>query len=163
VYRQRTQIPHIGKFNHVLTSIQTRSGKLKILLAEDCGDDAYFFQRTLKKSSMECELTHVINGATAIEFLSQNGGNLIFPDILFLDLKMPVVSGFDVLEWIGRASHCCNLKVIVLSGSNDAADGQRARELGAADYVVKPISTDDLRMHLQALCPIQGRAQPIEF
>lgn len=147
----------------MLKTIQPRPGKLKILLAEDSADDAFFFRRTLKKTLLDCDLTHVLNGAGAIEFLTQNNEQIL-PDIIFLDLKMPIVSGFDVLNWIGQERLSRPVRVIVLSGSNDAADRRRATELGAADYVVKPISAVDMTNHLNDLCSAdQGRAQSIEF
>ena len=62
------------------------------------------------------------------------------PFLIFLDLKMPVMSGFDVLQWLKNSG--LKPQVIVLSGSNDQADRSRAFSLGATDYLVKPISSE---------------------
>ena len=71
------------------------------------------------------------------------------PILVFLDLKMPVTSGFEVLQWLKGAGINPPLYVIVLSGSNDHADRLRAKTLGASDYMVKPICPDVLKSRLQ--------------
>lgn len=120
-----------------------------IFLAEDSEDDAYFFQRTLRKSGLRHAFKRAANGQLAIDALKAaldgpHGAGAI-PDILFLDLKMPVMNGFDVLQWIRSGPVFGRTRVVVLSGSNDSADRARASELGAADYLVKPISEKELR------------------
>jgi CheY-like chemotaxis protein len=67
------------------------------------------------------------------------------PILIFLDLKMPVVSGFEVLEWLRFSGLDPLPTVIVLSGSNDQDDKGRALNLGAAEYLVKPITAELLR------------------
>jgi putative two-component system response regulator len=65
-----------------------------------------------------------------------------------LDLKMPVMSGFDVLEWLKASRIEPKPKVLVLSGSNDHADQMRALALGAAEYLVKPITPEVLSQRI---------------
>lgn len=133
-----------------------------ILLAEDSDDDAYFFRRALKKTSLDCSLLRAANGKVAIQMLEKAAGNdsekRALPDVLFLDLKLPVMSGFEVLEWIKAANLSPPLKVLVLSGSNDQADRVRAAELGASSYLVKPIKADELRRHLENLSATESAA-----
>lgn len=137
-----------------------------ILLAEDSEDDAYFFQRALKKTGLACSFVRASNGRLAVELLEKansNEGNTNLPDILFLDLKMPVMSGFEVLEWIKSADLSFRLRVIVLSGSNDDADRIRAAALGAADYLVKPITPADLKNQVEKLSAARQEARvPVE-
>lgn len=117
-----------------------------VLLAEDSEDDAYFFQRAFKKSGVRCAILRVANGKQAIEILDQCGTDSNpTPFLVFLDLKMPVMSGFDVLEWLKNSNMEPKPQVIVLSGSNDAADQARALALGAVEYLVKPITAEALR------------------
>jgi len=126
------------------------------LLVEDSPDDAYFFQRTLKKTGSACSLKQVPDGGAAIQFLHEaqaGGADAQLPHIIFLDLKMPVMSGFDVLSWIQRQGFSPPLYVIVLSGSDHKADVARAQELGASDYMVKPISVQDLKDRLERAVP----------
>jgi two-component system, response regulator len=132
----------------------------RILLAEDSEDDAYFFQRALKKSCLGCSFVRAANGKLAIEFLAEANRNVEdAPSLLFLDLKMPVMSGFEVLDWIKLARLNFPLKVVVLSGSNDSADRMRAASLGAADYLVKPITADDLKRQVENLASTHQEAR----
>ena len=117
----------------------------RILLAEDSDDDAYFFERAIRKSGLQCSFVRARNGKIATDLLQEAANKSEFVDLLFLDLKMPVMSGFEVLEWMRAANLARTPKVLVLSGSNDHSDRLRATELGAADYIVKPIAADVLR------------------
>jgi CheY-like chemotaxis protein len=116
-----------------------------ILLAEDSEDDAYFFQRAFRKTATNCSLLRAGNGKLAVDALSKAAAESSLPLLMFLDLKMPVMSGFEVLEWLKSANLPGKFKVIVLSGSNDDADRARAFSLGAAEYLVKPITADVLK------------------
>jgi CheY-like chemotaxis protein len=127
----------------------------RVLLAEDSDDDAYFFERAVRKSGVKCSFARARNGRVAIEILQEAEKKAESFDLLFLDLKMPVTSGFEVLEWLRSANLARAPKVLVLSGSNDHSDRLRAVELGAVDYIVKPIATEDLRSRI-------GGAQPAE-
>jgi DNA-binding response OmpR family regulator len=128
--------------NDATPTSQTRP---RILLAEDSDDDAFFFERAVRKSGVQCSFVRARNGKIATELLQGATAKSEPIDLVFLDLKMPVMSGFEVLEWLRSASLPRTPKVIVLSGSNDHGDRIRATELGAADYIVKPIAGDDLR------------------
>jgi CheY-like chemotaxis protein len=75
------------------------------------------------------------------------------PETIFLDLKMPLMNGFEVLEWMSTQPFAHSIRVVVLSGSEQQHDRQRASELGAAEYVVKPIRVSDLHRILQHVCP----------
>ena len=124
-------------------------------MVEDSEDDAFFFRRTLEKSGVSCPLHHVLNGAEAVEFLqdARNGGKQPLPYAIFLDLKMPVLNGFEVLEWMRTQTFPAPIHVIVLSGSEHQDDKARASELGATDYLVKPVRVKDLHRFLNEVCP----------
>lgn len=128
----------------------------RILLAEDSDDDAFFFERAIKKSAVECSFARASNGKMATELLKQATDASLPIDLVFLDLKMPVMSGFEVLEWLRSANLPCAPKVLVLSGSNDHGDRIRAVELGAAGYIVKPIAAADLRERLTSFSGISA-------
>ena len=119
-----------------------------VLLAEDSDDDAYFFQRAFRLAELTCELLRASNGKIAVELLEKSRSTGATPFLLFLDLKMPVMSGFDVLQWLRNSPLSPIPAVIVLSGSNDQDDRSRALNLGATDYLVKPITPDVLREHV---------------
>jgi CheY-like chemotaxis protein len=126
-----------------------------ILLAEDSDDDAFFFRWTLQKSDLECHLVRAEDGAQAIKVLevavdADGQRRSDCPDLVFLDLKMPSVSGFEVLEWIQAHPFTPPLEVVVLSGSEHANDLDRALALGASGYYVKPLSPAQLRARFSA-------------
>lgn len=131
------------------------SSKALILLVEDSADDAFFFRWALERSRDAAELIHAIDGASAIRALEQvrapDGQRKEgCPDIVFLDLKMPVVSGFDVLTWMREHPFHPPLDLAVLSGSNREADILRAKSLGVAAFYTKPLRPESLASHLSA-------------
>ena len=123
----------------------------RILLAEDSDDDAFFFERAVRKSGVQCSFVRARNGKIATELLQGAADKSELIDVVFLDLKMPVMSGFEVLEWLRSANLPGAPKVIVLSGSNEHGDRIRAMELGAIDYIVKPIAGPVLRERISQL------------
>ena len=98
--------------------------KSDLLLVEDSEDDAFFFKRTLEKSGMGCTVHRVANGAEAIDFLQNISAahSEEFPKVVFLDLKMPVLNGFEVLDWLQTQTFNSQMRVIVLSGSEHEND-----------------------------------------
>jgi DNA-binding response OmpR family regulator len=102
----------------------------KILLVED--DDALANVYLTRLETEGFEVRRVGNGedalAAALEFR---------PDLILLDVMMPKVSGFDVLDIIRNTSQTANIKVIMLTALSQESDRQRAESLGADDYLVK--------------------------
>jgi CheY-like chemotaxis protein len=117
--------------------------KALILLAEDEQTDAYFVQWACKKAGLPHKIIHVVDGQDAIDYLS--GESIYadrtkhpFPNLLLLDLKMPRLTGFDVLDWLQHQPGIQDLPVVVLSSSDYPADIEQARKLGATEYKIKP-------------------------
>jgi DNA-binding response OmpR family regulator len=123
--------------------------KLRILLVEDSEDDAFFFDLALQKLGWSCDRVHVVDGGQAVDYLKASDKSDTMPDLIFLDLKLPVLTGFEVLEWI--AAENLQLHVVILSGSDHHSDIVRARELGATDYLVKPVCPEELKKRLEAV------------
>jgi DNA-binding response OmpR family regulator len=73
------------------------------------------------------------------------------PALLLLDLKMPRLDGFEVLAWLGEQPALLKLPVVVLSSSSDDSDIFKARQLGAREYIVKPLSLPDLVKAIRGL------------
>lgn len=120
-----------------------------ILLAEDEESDAYFVNMAFKKAGLHHAITHVMDGQQVIEYLSGEGRFADrklhpMPHLLLLDLKMPRVTGLDVLAWLRERPELKNLPVIVLSSSDYPADIERACLLGANDYRLKPSTPQQL-------------------
>jgi DNA-binding response OmpR family regulator len=119
---------------------------LELLLVEDSHEDIFFFRRALAATGINVSLRVATNGKIAIDMLSAD--HLALPDVMFLDLKMPLLDGFDVLRWVGCQNFSHRLHIIVLSGSPHEKDQLLAASLGAAEYLVKPITADQLRNRL---------------
>jgi CheY-like chemotaxis protein len=125
------------------------SGNDIILLVEDDPNDVLLIQRSFHKAGLRNNLKTVRDGEQAIRYLS---GQDIYADrdkhpmpfLVLLDLKMPKVSGFDVLEWARRETALKRLLIVVLTSSNVQADVDRAYELGANSYLVKPVEFDEM-------------------
>jgi CheY-like chemotaxis protein len=122
--------------------------RLNVLLVEDSEDDRFFFGHAFERAECDAFLATARDGIEAIEFLrtqAQVPDRPGFPDFIFLDLKMPECDGFDVLRWMKENSLLELTKVFVLSGSSEPQDIQLAKELGACEYLVKPVRFNLLR------------------
>jgi CheY-like chemotaxis protein len=115
-----------------------------ILLAEDDVNDTLLIKRAFQKAGFGSLLKTVSNGKQAIDYVAGVGdyadrGRFPLPFLLLLDLKMPGTNGFEVLTWIRSQPDLKRLLVVVLTSSNLQTDVDRAYELGANSYLVKPI------------------------
>ena len=125
-----------------------------ILLAEDNTDDILMVKRAWKKGLLKNNLHIVNDGEEAIDFLYRRGkySDAPKPSLILLDLKMPKIDGFKVLEIIKNDEELKQIPVIVLTGSNRDKDLERAYELGCNSYIVKPVTLDNF---IQAVVDIQ--------
>jgi len=120
-----------------------------ILLAEDDPNDVLLIQRAFQRSLVANPLQVVRDGEEALAYLSGQG---LFADrerhplpvLMLMDLKMPRKSGLEVLEWVRQQPGLKRLPIIVLTSSNQSPDINRAYELGANSYLVKPAGFDSL-------------------
>ena len=113
-----------------------------ILIADDDETDVFLLRRAFEKIGLANTLVHVSDGEEAINYLSARGRfqNRFYhpvPNLLLLDLKMPRLSGFDVLNWLRTCKELEDLPVVVLTNSDLDADLNEAWSLGAKDYLVK--------------------------
>jgi CheY-like chemotaxis protein len=120
-----------------------------LLLVEDNEDDVFLMKRALKGARVINPLHVVEDGQEAVDYLAGAGkfadrANYPLPAVVFLDLKLPFISGHDVLAWIRRQKELESLVVIVLTSSNEASDLSRCYALGANSYVVKPPTPEQL-------------------
>ncbi len=125
-----------------------------ILLAEDDPNDVLLIQRAFQKAGLRESLRVVRDGEQAIEYLSGSGPyanreKFPLPFVLLLDLKMPGTDGFEVLQWLRTDPELKRLLVVVLTSSNLQADVDRAYELGANSYLVKPVEFDAMVTMIQ--------------
>jgi CheY-like chemotaxis protein len=120
-----------------------------ILLVDDDANDVLLLERAFKRTKVSCQLEIVRNGEEAIEYLSGEGcyadrETYPWPALVVLDLKMPMMDGFDVLKWWREHGNKGNPPIIVMSASDQERDVRQAMELGATAYRVKPSDFDCL-------------------
>lgn len=125
-----------------------------ILLAEDNPDDAFIFQMMFRRAALPQVLHMVEDGQQVIDWLSGEGAysdrtKYPLPDCILLDLKMPIKTGFEALEWIRSQDALRELPVIILSSSDEQKDMKRARELGATTYFIKSPKLYDVLEYLR--------------
>jgi CheY-like chemotaxis protein len=127
-----------------------------VLLAEDNSTDALMVRRAFTKASIQGTLEVVEDGDKAVAYLS---GKRPFADrmrhplpvLLLLDLKLPRRSGLEVLAWIRQQPGLKRLPVVVLTSSEENSDINRAYDLGANSYLVKPVNFDALLEMIKGL------------
>jgi CheY-like chemotaxis protein len=113
-----------------------------ILLVEDDPDHADLAVRALEKSGTADRVVVARDGEQALEHLFGNH-HAESPAVVFLDLKLPRMSGFEVLRRIRENEATRFLPVVVLSSSDEDADLARSYELGVNSYILKPVSFTD--------------------
>ncbi len=123
---------------------------IRILVAEDDVTDQFLVERSLKRSGMDFQARFVPNGAEAVEYLEHVPVERR-PDLLLLDLDMPVLDGFGVLEWLRSRPELSAMRIVVLSNLPGGHDIRHACSLGASGYIVKPSDPADLVFTLKEL------------
>ena len=117
---------------------------IDILLVEDNPNDAELTVRALKKHHLANRIYVAEDGAQALDILFARGKyaqreNSVPPKIVLLDLKLPRVSGLEVLKEIKSDVRTKNIPVVVVTSSGEDPDIKQAYDLGANSYVVKPV------------------------
>ncbi len=120
-----------------------------LLLVEDDDDDLFIMRRALERAGVKNPLYVVQNGQAAMEYLAGTGRftdrtKYPLPVLVFLDLKLPLISGFDVLGWMRRQPNLTSTIVVVLTSSDHPSDIKTAHQLGANSYLIKPPTSQEL-------------------
>ncbi len=129
---------------------------ITLLLVEDNPHDVVLFRRVLGKLQLPLALQVVGDGDTAVSYL---GGASVYADrqdyplpaAILLDLKLPRRDGFEVLQWIRCQPGIRRLPVVVFTSSEAPLDVDRAYDLGANSYLVKPVGLPALQALVQTL------------
>jgi CheY-like chemotaxis protein len=120
-----------------------------ILLVEDNEDDVFLMKHALNSAGVSNPVFVVESGQQAVEYLSGSGpyqdrSHYPMPVIVFVDLKLPLLSGHEVLAWIRGQRQLESLLVVVLTSSNEPSDVRRSYSLGANSYLMKPLTARQL-------------------
>lgn len=124
------------------------SAATKVFLADDDQDDREIFSEALASLDANVLYEGVENGKEAIEVLFSNTGR---PNVIFLDINMPVMSGWDVLKKLKSDSQYADIPVIVYSTSSGEKEKRIAFELGAHCFVTKPESMKLIKAMLEVV------------
>ena len=127
-----------------------------ILLVDDREDDVILVQRALARADVQNPVFVVRDGEEALAYLDGTGkytnrDEYPLPDIMLLDLKMPRMDGFEVLQEVRSRSGFKALRIIVLTSSEDIFDINKAYDLGANSFLVKPFEFDNYAAMLRTL------------
>jgi CheY-like chemotaxis protein len=130
-----------------------------ILLVEDDEADILLLRRAFRNAHIANPLLEVRDGQEAIQYLAGEGcyadrARYPIPFLVLLDLRLPKLSGFEVIAWMRDRPQLSNVIVVVLTASDHVPDVTKARDLGANSYLVKPGNFEEL---VQMVKRIRGR------
>ncbi len=128
-----------------------------ILLVDDSANDLILMRTAFKKAKCNMPLQEVHDGEEAIAYLTGEGiycdrKKYPLPAIMLLDLNMPKMSGFDVLTWVRAQPVLKRLAIVILTASMRNEDVERAFDLGATSFLVKPSELETLAAMMRCLC-----------
>lgn len=125
----------------------------RLLLVEDNPGDVRLIQEAIEEGRIDYELFVVRDGETALDYLHQRGDHedALRPHLVLLDLNLPKVNGFAVLERIQENPDLAGLPVIVLTSSTAQEDIVRSYDLHTNAYLMKPIAPDEFIALVQTL------------
>ncbi len=127
-----------------------------ILLVDDSPADQLSVSRALEDGGVQCNLTTVDNGMKAIQLLQGEGvydDRTIypFPDLILMDINMPIMNGKEALKIIRESESFKNIPVVILTTSNSSEDVKESYNIGANAYITKPVEHEDFVMTLVKL------------
>lgn len=127
-----------------------------VLVAEDDENDVFFLERAFRQAQVVNPIFRVRDGEDAVSYLRGEDAYCDrekhpLPQLLLLDLKMPRKNGFEVISWVREQPGLKRLPIVVLTSSKEDPDINRAYELGANTYLVKPVKFEGLVDMMRAL------------
>jgi CheY-like chemotaxis protein len=127
---------------YVCSPVVTNPQKI-VLIVDDNPNDRFLLRHAFEKAELPCKVVEAADGQEAINYLAgeppySDRMRYPLPDLVVLDLHMPNLNGFEVLEWLRARVELHHFHVAVLSSSSHQEDHEQVRALGAHDYHVKP-------------------------
>ncbi len=116
---------------------------INILMVDDDSLDVIDMQRTLNKMSILHKTTVAKNGEEAIEYLNDPATQEHKPDIVLLDINMPKMNGIEFLSAIRSTPEWRDLKVFIITSSDERVDKEATKKLGISGYIVKPLKLNN--------------------
>jgi CheY-like chemotaxis protein len=124
------------------------TGEIDILLVEDSDTDSELTLRAFKRQRLEARVHRTLDGPDALDFLFARGAYADrraqrLPRLILLDIRMPKMSGIEVLRQVRAEPLLRMIPVVMMTSSDESRDVEAAYRLGANSYVVKPLEFDD--------------------
>ena len=125
-----------------------------ILLVEDNLDDFELTRQGFIRSHHDVQLHHVANGQVCLDYLMKVGAyiNAVTPDLILLDLNMPIMDGRAVLREMSQHEQLKHLPVVVLTTSRAQTDVLYSYAMGCNSFIVKPVDFDDFQKTVNSIC-----------
>ncbi len=130
--------------------------RVKILIVEDNEDDVVLVRDVFEQLPLANELEIVANGEAALALLRDRKDEKELPGLLILDINMPLMNGFEVLQEMRSDARFSDIPVMMLTGSNREEDRRRALEYGACAFFTKPADFEKMREAVRCL-PLSWR------
>jgi two-component system, response regulator len=132
-----------------------RSGVVQILLVEDNRDDEELTLLALAENHIANDIKVVRDGAEALDYLFATGQyagqKTDLPHLILLDVKLPKVSGIEVLQRVKQDRRTSKIPVVMLTSSREDPDVNRSYELGVNSYIVKPVDFNQFKEAIKLL------------
>jgi CheY-like chemotaxis protein len=128
---------------------QPSNPQVAILLVDDDQNDVLLLERAMKRAGLSYPVIHRHDGEEAIDYLSgkppySDRTKYPLPTLVLLDIKMPKMTGFDVLAWLQGRPELAKIPVVILTASVREEDQNEAQKLGAVGYRTKPVDFNEL-------------------
>lgn len=136
---------------------QNAPSRFDVLLIEDDTDQAQWIKDHMQNQAIKMRVHHVLDGEEALNYLLHKDKFVSpqtspQPHLILLDLRLPKYDGLEVLEKIRALPHALEIPIIILSASQSDRDMQKAYQLHANSYLVKPLNDDEFETLLIHLC-----------
>jgi two-component system, response regulator len=132
-----------------------RSEVVQILLVEDNQDDEELTLLALAENHIANDIKVVRDGAEALDYLFATGQyagqKTDLPHLILLDVKLPKVSGIEVLQQVKQDRRTSKIPVVMLTSSREDPDVKRSYELGVNSYIVKPVDFNQFKEAIKLL------------
>jgi len=131
--------------------------KIDVLLVEDDEGHSLLIQEFLRENEMIHHVYSVMDGQAALDYLFHENKyadpeKSPMPDLVLLDINLPLVNGFDVLKKIKNSDNLKNIPVIILSSAESQSEVNKGYQLGANNYVTKPVDFELFKKKVKYLC-----------
>ena len=129
-------------FNHQIFDMTFTKKDRKILLVDDDADDRKYFIEALAEIEPSAECISAKDGREALDILHNE--DLVLPDYIFLDLRMPRINGRVFLQEIKATDRLSKIPVIVYTTSQDVAEAEEMQLQGVVKFITKPTNTEEI-------------------